>query len=45
MGVSTGVNGGQKRPSDPLELEFQEVTNLLTWLLGTELWVLYKSSV
>lgn len=43
--MSTGVSGGQKRQLDPLELEFQEVMNLLTRLLGTELWVLYKSSL
>lgn len=30
------VHGHQNRVSDPLELDFQEVMNLLAWVLGTE---------
>ena len=29
--------GGQKRPSDPLELELQVAVSHLVWVLGTKL--------
>ena len=32
-----GVHGGQKRVSDPLELELQVVVSRLMWVLVTEL--------
>lgn len=35
--VNVGVRGGQKRFSDPLELELLVVVNCLTWVLGLEL--------
>lgn len=35
--VNVGVRGGQKRLSDPLELELLVAVNCLTWVLGLEL--------
>ena len=42
--VSTEAHGGQKRASDPSELEFQAAVSCEVWMLGTELRVLCKSS-
>lgn len=33
----------QKRVLDPLQLKLQMVVSLSLWVLGTEVWVLWKS--
>lgn len=35
--VSTGACGGQRRVSEPLDLELQSVVRYMTWEIGTNL--------
>lgn len=35
--ICTGAHTGQKRVSDPIQLELQVVVRLSKWVLGTEL--------
>lgn len=35
--VCVGASGGQRRTSDPLELELSVIVSCLAWVLGNEL--------
>lgn len=42
--MSAGAHGSQKRASDPLELELQEVLSHQEWVLGTKNWCSEKAA-
>lgn len=42
--VNADTNKGQKKLSDPLEVEFQTMVSCLSWKLGTKLWFSAKAA-